>query len=333
MATSSWGNVGLGGARRTTSNGPEALALVTNECGKLLYAKPKGARYDLQCCYHISSDGFSRTLNVNLNPNRVNSKGFQVPIGWYYCWSCGASGPWNKLAETLNLEKLVEPDNPNIQSGLVDFHWEDEYAKPDDSMLFPITGDWEHRDCTIKYKTLMKFGVKEYLKIVNQGGEYVMYRKLWLPAIMNRRLVGHVEIRLDEEDPEPKYKNSAGAWSATNWVGFDTIREYFPRDYVCIVEGSADAMRLVQNRIPAMPLLGVQSWSSSKRIAVTQAFDHVFVIGDGDEAGERMRKQLCLDMEDSHPIILEDGMDPAKLEREDIRELKSVIARKLRRRT
>lgn len=330
MATS-WNDIKLGGVRRTTSNGPEAIALVERECSKILYSKPKGQRIDMQCCYHISSDGFSRTLNVNLNPNRVNGKGFQVPIGWFYCWSCGTSGSWNKLAEHLQLDKLEETDNPEISAGIIPFAWEEEYERPHESALYPVSGPWEHRDCIIKQRVLEMFGVMEYLKTIrDHDGSYVMHRKLWLPAVMNKKMYGHVEIRLEEEtDPEPKYKNSAGAWSTTTWVGFDAVRKAFGRRYCCIVEGSADAFRLVQNRIPAMPLLGVQSWSRIKKIAITQAFDHVFVIGDGDEAGDRMRTTLLNDMPQARALQLEPGMDPAKLEQQEIREIRSIIERKL----
>ena len=327
-----WEDAGVsefGNVRKTTSNGPEAIALVDNELSKIMYRKPSKNRVSIPCPFHISDSGFSRTLNVNLNPNRTNGKGFHVPVGYFHCWSCGASGPWNKLANHLNLQPLEETDNPDISSGLTQIAWDEEYTKPDDSLLAEVDEDWQHKDCTIYKETLSDFGVMQYQKVSLQNGDYVMFNKLWLPARMNQELVGHVEIRLEDDDPEPKYLNSPGPWSHRNWVGFDYVRKYFGRSHCALVEGPADFLRLVQNNIPTLPLLGVQSWSLTKRAALNLAFDDVFVIGDGDEAGSKMRKTLLEAMPDAYGITLPDGIDPAKLSRAELRDVKKIIKRHL----
>lgn len=331
---SGWEEAGigaLGAVRRTTSNGPEAIALVENELSRLLYGRKARNRYNVPCPFHISDSGFSRTLNVNLNPNRTNSVGFNVPVGYYHCWSCNASGPWNRLANHLGLQQLEETDNPDIISGLASIAWDEEYVRPDETLLSDVTDDWVRDDCTIFRETLEDFDVHAYQKILNRGGDYEIYNKLWLPAWMNHQLVGHVEVRLDEEDPEEKYMNSPGPWSHRNWIGFDQVRRYFGNEYVAIVEGPADFLRCVQNSIPALPMLGVQSYSKTKRVALEMAFKHIIAIGDGDEAGERMKTTVLDSIPSAFGINLPKDADPASLTKSELKELKRMIERKVRR--
>jgi len=331
----SWTDVTLGGVRRSTPNGPEAVNQVIRELQKLRSTRARGNKVSCQCPYHVSDDGFSRTLNVNLNPNRINKDGFQVPIGYYYCWSCKNSGPWNQLADTLGLEKLIETDNPNIENNLGLVQWEEEYQQPDESMMFPFEEDWIRGDGVIKLKTLRDFNSKLYMKIVNVRGEYESRRKLWLPAYENDELMGHVEARLDPEDidPDPKYMNSTGVWSSQYWLGFDTVSNNYDCDWCALVEGPADMLMMYQRGIPALPLLGVTSWSTTKRAALTIRFPNIIVIGDGDNAGNTMYKMLRESLEghcNFHRIKLPKGEDPASLDRDQYKELKTAIKRKLK---
>ena len=330
----SWNDLVLGGVRRLTPNGPEAINLVINELQKVRYSRVRGGRAACQCPYHVSDTGFSRTLNFNLNPNRINSVGFQVPVGYFYCWSCGRSGPWNEYAEYVGLEKLVETDNPDVSKNLMQIQWEDEYVEPDPSMIFDVEDDWVRDDGVIKLKTLRKFGAKIWMKVVNDNGDYISRRKMLLPALQNGENVGHVEVRLESEDidPDPKYLNSPGVWSSQYWLGFDAVSEMFDTNYCCLVEGPADWLMMVQNRIPALPLLGVTSWSKTKRTALTVRYDKLIVIGDGDAAGKKMFMTVADSVRkhcDCKRIRLPDGEDPASLDAQQYKQLKKLIDRKL----
>jgi hypothetical protein len=333
--STTWLDLKLGGVRRSTPNGPEAINQVTRELNKLRSTRIRNHKASCQCPYHVSDDGFSRTLSVNLNPNRINREGFKVPVGYYFCWSCKQAGTWNKLASTLSLEPLVETDNPNIENNLGAIQWEEEYQQPDESMMFPFEDDWVRNDGVVKLKTLETFKAKLYMKIVNLYGEYESRRKLWLPAYENDELMGHVEARLDPEDldPDPKYMNAPGVWSSQYWLGFDTVSNNFNEDYCCLVEGPADLLMMYQRHIPALPLLGVTSWSNTKRAALTVRFQDVIIIGDGDNAGDTMYRTLRTSLIDHcnvHRIKLPEGEDPASLNKVQYEDLRKVIKRKLK---
>ncbi len=332
----SWYDVNLGGVRRSTSNGPDAINLVTNELrSKLRYSKVRANRAMCQCPYHVSDTGFSMTLDVNLNPNRVNGKGFQVPVGYFHCWSCFKSGPWNQLAETLGLEKLEETDNPHLHNQLSKITWEEEYYPPETSMLFDIEEHWVRKDGVIKMSTLLAYNCKIWMKVVQHDGELESRRKLFIPVEQNHELVGHVEARLDPEDvdPDPKYLNAAGPWASQHWLGYDVVCNTFDTNYIALVEGAADAMMMFQRGIPALPLLGVTSWSDAKKAAIVTRFEHVVIVGDGDNAGKSMRKFLKPKLNEEcyvHLIKLPAGEDPASLDKEQYKDLKSLIKKKVR---
>ncbi len=336
MATS-WTDSNLGGVRRSTPNGPEAISHVVRELeSKVRYRKVRANKATIQCPYHVSDSGFSMTLSVNLDPNRVNGKGFEVPIGYFHCWSCHRAGSWNTLSQTLDLEPLIETDNPDIIKNLRQIQWEEEYVKPDSSMMFRIEDDWVRSDGVIKARTLRRFGVKLYMKVVNVGGEYESRKKLWIPAYQNGELFGHVEARLDPEeyDPDPKYLNAPGVWASQYWVGYDAVAKWFPKhDYCSIVEGPADAMMMFQNGEPALPLLGVTSWSKTKAIALTTRYRTLFGIGDGDNAGKQLRTFLRRNLQDEcnyKSVKLASGDDPANLDRDQYKSLKRIIKKKLK---
>ena len=329
-----WEGLVLGGVRRSTSNGPEAVNHVIRELQSQRYFRIKSQRALGPCPFHTSDTGFSRTLSINLNPNRVNSVGFQVPVGYYHCYSCGKSGPWNEYAAERGVEPLVETDNPDISKNLSKIQWEEDYIEPEASMIFPFEEDWVRHDGRIKLGTLQAFDAKLWMKVVNVGGEYVSRRKLLLTALQNGDVMGHVEARLDPEeiDPDPKYLNSPGVWSSQYWLGFDIVSKTFDTNYCCLVEGPADMLMMYQRGIPALPLLGVESWSKTKRTALTVRYDHIIVIGDGDAAGKKMFTTVHDSIgkySSCHRIKLPEGEDPASLNKNQYSDLKQAIKRKL----
>jgi DNA primase len=81
------------------------------------------------------------------------------------------------------------------------------------------------------------------------------------------------------------------------------------RSYLAVTEGEIDA--LVLNYlcdIPAVGIPGANNWKPHFA-RVLEGFDRIFVIGDGDKAGQEFARNVSKKLDAALPVVMPDGMD------------------------
>lgn len=329
----------FGQNRKIIPDGPETEAHVRNELKRRFrYHKLQGGNIVVQCCFHKDPDSthdVSFTLSVNLK-SHTDNKNRTISPGTYHCWSCGVSGDWNSLAEQAGMAKLYADDNFDMATSVTEQHYETPYEHPEEGWLRDLKPDWDwvRKDSVVTNATLKSVGAKMQRYRKTKTGKIVKDIRLWLPVHEHGEVVAHIGAALSK-DQEPKYLNSVGDWAKQHFYGFDEAlvlskkwaeRSY--RNFCVIVEGPADALVLMQNGIPAMANIGVDTWSPEKATLLAALFDIVFPCGDGDKPGRELNKSIkdsLGKLMDVKALRLEAGTDPASLSKEHMRWVKSVI--------
>lgn len=268
----------------------------------------------IKCPFHEQHNPIG-TLSVSL--------GTKVKQGVWNCWSCKASGSWNSLASKLGLRldtDVVDTDTTYI----VNKTKCSIYEEPDVSMLelvkLPKDFKWKRYDRSflkrMKAKLLWNEVVKDYY--------------LYLPITYAYEYYGYIRCKINLDSYGPKY-----------WFSFNTKIPY-PVDYlidqnyttVVIVEGAADAFRVLKNGIPAIALLGSFLTQPMLDIIESLAIEKVILCMDGDEAGRNAvfgKKGIANQLDkigiETRVLFPPDGKDPDNMPLSYIHVLKSMIQR------
>lgn len=88
-----------------------------------------------------------------------------------------------------------------------------------------------------------------------------------------------------------------------------------PGDAVCVTEGELDAVTLSMAGIPAVAVPGATNWKKHFGRCLDD-FSKVFVLGDGDTAGQGLNKKLINDVR-AIPVRLPRGLDCNDVFRQD----------------
>ena len=329
----------FGGVRKTTANGQDAQNLVHSEVyANFRYVKRSGTNLKVPCCFHPIGDMITQTLEINVIPH-TDSKGREIQVGQFRCWSCGRKGIWNTLADERHMARLVETDNPDLSTVVHHIAYEHSYTLPDQEDMFDLEPgwNWTKKGVTLFYETLVRAGAKWYRHPVRRNGEWVKRKRLWLPANTQGEVVGHIGAYVGTNKDTVPYLNSKGQWASHYFFGFDEALRLSKRwtkkgykKFCCVVEGPRDQLMMLQNRIPAVACLGSNSWSDAKANMLSVAFDYVFVLGDGDPAGHKLNKAVKQGLTGIVPvkvIKLRDTSDPASLTGKEYREIISIIGK------
>jgi hypothetical protein len=152
-----------------------------------------------------------------------------------------------------------------------------------------VTVSFEHKPLPankvwrgIKTNLLIEIGCT----LVQQYGEKFIY----MPVNIKGEERGFIRARLKKVKDKPSYLNKAGKWSekfglfpydyAVNMMRSKTINR------LVLVEGPRDALRLLSEGIPAVAILGTQSWSKRKSMLIELSGAKAAVTCfDGDAAG------------------------------------------------
>lgn len=263
--------------------------------------RQQGDRLFVLCPYHGE-----KTPSGLFNMNGRGAPGF------FKCWGCGKTATWDEVAPLLGLEPLKrgkpkEEYAPKLLLPEEDSHLgEDEtYVKQKMRRVRKLPRDkkWRH----ISTNLLRKIGARmaEFYSPPKDGRDgYWTRRMLYLPCYVNGEVVGFIKARIKKEEGKVSYINAGGPWSKT--LGL------FPFDYaikvmhkrkcktILLVEGQRDALRLLAMGIPAVSILGTQSWSTQKaRLLEVAGVEHLVCFFDGDCAGikaTRLVKEVSGDM-------------------------------------
>lgn len=121
-------------------------------------------------------------------------------------------------------------------------------------------------------------------------------------------------------DAEPKYKLPAGFQKSLELYNLHRVGK---SDYVVLVEGFFDAMKVTAAGFPATALLGC-SLSARQEELLAKRFKRVALMLDGDDAGRRGIEE-CLTRLGSQVwttvLTLPDGHQPDQLSTDDLQNL------------
>ena len=198
--------------------------------------------------------------------------------GYGKCYGCGTSKPWNEFAPLIGLKAMeYAKPTPLFAAELrKDFGSDDQQAEELTFSDLP-SGKWWR---TISTDFLIEIGAQ---KVVNQWGTGFVY----LPVNVLGRKRGFIKARLRKKEGAPSYINSKGSWSAECGLFlYDYVVKRFSAKVLVLVEGPRDGLRLCSLGIPAISILGTQSWSDRKsRLIELSGASHVILCMDGDCAG------------------------------------------------
>ena len=266
---------------------------------KMYRAEEKGQSIWFCCPFHDE-----RTPSAKVN---VGDAG--APFGWFYCFSCGAekSMSWNKLASAKGLEKIAGSDvnaidsiSPNmgsklklIKSHMLDEVIADDWSTFDDvlsrNLLLPLATDWRG----IPQKLLEDLGCKRIID--SRKGETFLV----IPVSVDGQVRGLIRARFNKKKGTLGYITSD---KPAKWIreygllGYDYVKTmplWKKYRIVFLVEGPRDAMRLLNEGIPALAILGSQSWTKEKLRLVQRLKPRLVAsLFDNDDAGRKAGRNV-----------------------------------------
>ncbi len=210
--------------------------------------------------------------------------------GYFKCYGCSARGTWDDVAPKLGLKpfKHQKPADEFLNMSLLsaEIPVDDDGFVQEEMKLDELPEGKVWRG--IKTSLLTKLGAKKCrVKHPEHGW---LKTKVYLPVFINKELRGYIKARLTKSADYPSYINAKGSWSKTHGL--------FPFDFaismakrlrvrtIVLVEGPRDALRLLQLGIPAVCILGTQSWSDTKsKLLELAGITRIILMMDGDCAG------------------------------------------------
>lgn len=306
---------------------------------------PDSTGFRAHCPFHVAGDSDSVTLRVNLDP------GNKLGIGFFKCYRCLRKGHWNELAEHVGVDSITGDANPEIRNLLMPVKVvRNAYKVPENLRPWPVGVPWrrQNKDKTITVISAYAFGVlgaklwdyqfelKEPTTIGNRSyakGDFVPEKRAWLPVLNNsNEPVAHVAALLNSRyEGCKKYLNDYGPWAKKN-IAFLQQVQAIASDRIVLVEGPADALRLIDYNIPAIPLLGVGTWTSLKSEILASMYSMAIVCLDGDAAGQPAQAAVAASLDEVmsvHTIRMPYKQDPASLPEQAFTQfIKTILAKK-----
>lgn len=210
--------------------------------------------------------------------------------GYYKCYGCGARKTWNDLADAIGLQPFGKSRPKDEYALLIQLTTSQVEESKDERIKFkavPEGATWRGFD----YELLKSLGAK-LCKTYNEDHKFWTKPMLYLPVIVQGKTRGYIKAQLKKEKGSrlPSYINKSGNWSKTYGLfPYDPavrLMKKLRSSTIVLVEGPRDALRLISLGIPAVCILGTQSWSEKKaKLLELAGVDHVILMMDGDCAG------------------------------------------------
>lgn len=231
------------------------------------------SNYLMLCCFH--RDNKTPSLSINID-------GRGVAPGSFYCFGCKTSGSWNTLAKRLGLAqwgKETEPDNFYV-----------------DKTFKEIKKEVEETDLHLsKWEQSWRRYPPDFLKIFKVRkltDDRTGLTYLWVPLTYGGDMHGYIRVRTSEKDKGPKYFFSP-KMTKVLFPGDFLIKKQTP--VLILVEGIADALRLIKYKMAAASILGTVLLPTMKEQLSLMGVEKVIVCLDGDKAGRRATKGYTLE--------------------------------------
>lgn len=260
----------------------------------------------IKCPFHADSTPSGRIAHDETRPGSV---------GRFKCYACAKKADWIELSEKLGLDPF-----PNVKSTKVPGFNAEAY----DEVLLPAAKTAAREDLEffeLNAKGARRLGLPDlewrdfsfaFLKKVNAQGCVVTETNrayVYLPVNIKGKTRGYVKALPKKIDKLPGYFNSPGAWSHKHGLLFyDEAVALMLRlglRTLVLVEGPRDALRLLRDKIPAIAILGTQSWSKRKLEWLEESeANKIILCMDGDVAGRAATRLLY-----SGKRIMQEGPD------------------------
>lgn len=273
--------------------------LIRSELSTIKPRKEQGTNIYIKCPYHNER---TPSFGVNIDPGSR-----KAPLGWGYCFGCGASKNWNQIAETLGLKKAkgmkkdgtfaqeyVAPMQKELRSQLLE--------GGTGLTLEDLEREW---GCLLSYKIEKNEEWRGFSgKLLRKIGCYVSVDQydnkcLLMPVNVEGEMAGAQKALW--EKPKKKsvssYLNYGGPWIKYQGLfPYDYVERMLEKTglrYVVLVEGARDALRLIDKGIPALAILGTKNWSNQKReLVLSLNVNRVVIMMDADDAGIKARESI-----------------------------------------
>ena len=248
----------------------------------------------------------------------VTLRSLKYPEGSFFCFACGAKssthGGWNGLAQKLGLQQtdgslyLKEWSGDKVETK--------PYLATQSRTLEDLFEEWDMQNPSTPKKSWRSIEAKT-LKLVGAyyGKDGWGAEAIALPLWINGEVVGGIKALYNSASGGRKYFNSKGNWSKEFGLYPLHLKKRWKR--VVLVEGPRDALAVIQAGLPALAILGTQSWTSAKRdLLLAMGVERILEALDSDKAG----RDSARDIKDSFKglvnwkrCIMPSGEDPASM--------------------
>lgn len=279
--------------------------LIIDELRTLPQHRIDRERGHIVCPYHNDTNP-SGTVCLD-----IDQKG--APLGWFRCWTCKTSVPFNDLAQRLGLRKISHKkktaddyiDPARAREALLNEEKEDleNYNRDYNQLEFFDFQVEEWRGFSAKY--LQKVGAKFCLH------DYTSDFYIFFPVMIEGEMKGYVKSELNKPKKRldrkgnlfkpPAHINAPGKWAQVyGLLFFDYAVAMMKRKglkTLVLCEGPRSALRCLRAGIPTIAILGAGNWNEEKRYILEKTgADNLILFFDGDDAGKEATEAIYTDV-------------------------------------
>lgn len=250
------------------------------------------------CCPFPEHGGADNTPSLGVYL-QVEGK---IPLGYVHCFGCGTKGPWNRLAEVANLEKIKEWERHSEVSGNVITRDVEEGLLGDAGVTLKSVMKQMRCEEAIRWPVGLEWrGFKGQL-LYDIGAHIINDERadsigVLFPIKVNGKVRGGIKAVYERKGKELAYVNMKGEWSKKYglfpYMYAQKLIRKFEIPFIFIVEGPRDALRLCSLGIPAVAILGATSMSEMKSLLISNlGVSHAYIMSDNDNGGDVMAKTV-----------------------------------------
>lgn len=247
----------------------------------------------IQCPFH-SDNTPSLGVYVSRNGRRK--------LGWFNCLGCSEKGDWNKLAEKAGFQTIKNADLQEKTAARIICSNVEEKLLGSNTLTIAQMIRMKENTGAIEWPESIKWrGFSG--KFIRSIGGYIVDDTFnnsvaaLFPVYVHKKLRGWVKAVYEKRGRGPSYITMKGEWiSKYGLFCFDIAKQIIDEnkyDFVVLVEGPRDAMRLLKYGIPAIAILGAGTLTKQKAAIVkTLGVSCVYAMPDNDKAGSVMWKSI-----------------------------------------
>jgi len=268
----------------------DAFTVIGRELQKLEGPKNQTGDAIVVCCpFHNER---SPSCSVNMSTEK------EVRVGTWYCFGCQRSGSWNKLAEHAGLEQIKEWQNIEARTDGSMVRFDKKKAEQIGTHNLTIQRLFDEVGNAVlpwpKNATWRSYSGKLINRVEGYVYDDIRFDELMLvlPVYINGRYRGGVRALREKPKKGPSYFNTTGDWSKDyGLLGFDYMRKkkLYGCKAIVLTEGPRDWLRMVENKIPAVSILGSAMFSKKKlMLLMGLGIEKIYAFPDNDKAGYKM---------------------------------------------